>query len=427
MTDNNDTYIIIEMIITVDAKEEIASNAKSFNSLLQSHPKIAIQKEILTWKDYKFNYKLQHGNIDDKNNFFDIELKIQKNDTQKQFDEFTLLVREIKKIVGRFTTTPPQIIWDDISKHYASLAYPLIHNIENVLRKLITKFMLTNIGISWIKKTLPDDFKTSRGENRSASAKTNNQVLYDTDFIQLSDFLFAAYRDIDVTELIKILEQTNSDDLSSEKLEIIKKFIPKSNWDKYLKDHVDCEGSFLQKRWSDLYELRCQIAHNNTFTKDDFDRVRKVIAEIHPPLIAAISKLDMVKITEKEKLEIVNELDKQEAVKELDKQESINHDKSLVRDFIGSSNSLANLLIDMSNYCFSPPDRTDLMDHAINLKENNIIDEKLFSEFQVIYNVRRKPNEISSLDNFELDDLLKLSDNLIMQLENIKDSKGIIV
>ncbi|WP_224394440.1 hypothetical protein, partial [Klebsiella michiganensis] len=59
--------------------------------------------------------------------------------------------------------------------------------------------------------------------------------------------------------------------------------------------------------------------------------------------------------------------------------------------------------------------------------ENNIIDEKLFSEFQVIYDVRRKPNEISSLDNFELDDLLKLSDNLIMQLENIKDSNGIIV
>lgn len=83
MTDNNETFIIIEMIITVDAKEETASNVKSFNSLLQSHPKITIQKEILTWKDYDFNYKLQHGNVDDKNNFFDIELKIQKNDTQK--------------------------------------------------------------------------------------------------------------------------------------------------------------------------------------------------------------------------------------------------------------------------------------------------------------------------------------------------------
>lgn len=135
--------------------------------------------------------------------------------------------------------------------------------------------MLTNIGVSWIKKTLPDDFKASRGTNKSPSTKTSNQVLYDTDFIQLSDFLFAAYRDIDVTELIKTLEQINSADLSSAKLERIKKFIPKSNWDKYLKNHVDCEGSFLQKRWTDLYELRCQIAHNNTFTKDDFDKVKK--------------------------------------------------------------------------------------------------------------------------------------------------------
>lgn len=135
----------------------------------------------------------------------------------------------------------------------------------------------------------------------------------------------------------------------------------------------------------------------------------------------------MIKITEKEKLEIVNEVDKQEAVKELDKQESINHDKNLVRDFIGSCNTLAYLLIDISNYCFSSPERTELINHAINLKENNIIDEKLFSEFQIIYNMRKKPNEISSLDNFELDDLLKLSENLIKQLENIKDSKGIIV
>lgn len=421
----SDTYIKIEMIITVDAKEDIASNAKSFNSLLQAHPKIKIQKEILTWKDMHFIYKLQHGTVDEKNNFFDIELKIESNNTQEQYDEFTLLIREIKKIVGHFTTTPPQTIWDDISKHYASQAYPLIHNIENILRKLITKFMLTNIGISWIKKTLPDDFKASRGSNKTQNERTSNHILYDTDFIQLSDFLFAAYRDIDVVELIRILENVNIDNFSSEKLDSIKKFIPKSNWDKYLKDHVDCEGSFLQKRWCDLYELRCQIAHNNTFTKKDFDKVNTIIEEICPPLTSAISKLDVVKISEIEKLEIVNELEKQEVVKELDKQESINHDKNLVRQFIGTSNLLGNILINMSIKLAHGNENANLLEHVLNLKDNQIIDETFFNEFQIIYRTRKKEVNISQFDNFELDELLKLSNKLVTLTAIIKDSTEI--
>ncbi|MFG3826309.1 hypothetical protein ACGI6H_34825, partial [Escherichia coli] len=51
-----------------------------------------------------------------------------------------------------------QIIWDDISKYYSIQAYPLIHEIENLMRKLITKFMIHNVGLSWTKDSVPKEF-----------------------------------------------------------------------------------------------------------------------------------------------------------------------------------------------------------------------------------------------------------------------------
>jgi len=423
---NDDKYIVVEMIVTINAKEYIASNIKSFNSLLQAHSDITINKNSLRWKSMQFEYNIQHGNVDSENNFFDVELKIDKKDNQVTFDEFTSLVREIKKIVGRFTTTPPQMIWDDISKYYASEAYPLIHNIENILRKLITKFMLVNIGISWIKQTLPEDFKASRG-SKNTNKQTSNNILYDTDFIQLSDFLFAAYRDIDVSELVKRLENINPNEFTADAVDGIKKFIPRSNWDKYLKDHVECEGSFLQKRWTELYELRCKIAHNNTFTKNEFERVKNIIDDLYPPLISAISKLSKIKITEEEKQEIVDELDKQEIVKEFDKQESTSHDQVLVKKFISQSNRLGSRLNRLSRILRDLPEGTKIIERVKDLYLSNILTDEFYHEFKSINEARTNSKRLTIYDNFQLDELLNISKNLNNQLNDVLDSLGLDV
>ena len=64
---------------------------------------------------------------------------------------------------------------------------------------------------------------------------------------------------------------------------------------------MDCDDSFLSKRWSELYDLRCLVAHNNLLRKSDYERIVVLIGEIKPKLQKAIDNLDKVTVPEQEK------------------------------------------------------------------------------------------------------------------------------
>ncbi|MEZ6955976.1 MULTISPECIES: hypothetical protein [unclassified Aeromonas] len=163
------------------------------------------------------------------------------------------------------------------------------------MRKLITKFMLTTVGIGWTKETVPEELKrTSRIDN----IDTNINYLYETDFIQLSNFLFDEYRTLDITALIKKISEIDTDKVSVDEMY---DFIPRSNWERYFQSNVDCEGSYLKVRWEKLYKFRCKIAHNNTFTKPDYEQTEKLVNEVKSKLLTAIQSLDKITISEDEK------------------------------------------------------------------------------------------------------------------------------
>lgn len=81
--------------------------------------------------------------------------------------------------------TLPIILWDDISLYYSQQAYPIIYEIENLMRQLITKFMLINAGLRWEKERTPEDVRKSINDKNKEPT-----VLYNVDYIQLSNFLF---------------------------------------------------------------------------------------------------------------------------------------------------------------------------------------------------------------------------------------------
>ena len=56
----------------------------------------------------------------------------------------TELLRNVKAVFS-IITKAPQTLFDGISQHYATGIYPQIYEIENLMRKLITKFMLINV------------------------------------------------------------------------------------------------------------------------------------------------------------------------------------------------------------------------------------------------------------------------------------------
>ena len=64
------------------------------------------------------------------------------------------------------------------------------------------------------------------------------------------------------------------------KREDLLQYVPKSNWDRYFSNIVECEGEYILKRWNTLYELRCKIAHNKIVIKKDYERITCLIKEV---------------------------------------------------------------------------------------------------------------------------------------------------
>jgi hypothetical protein len=76
----------------------------------------------------------------------------------------------------------------------------------------------------------------------------------------------------------------------------LKDYIPQSNWARYFSALVDCEDSLLEKRWLELYELRCMVAHNAIVGRADYDHIVKLSSDLTQIIEQAINKLPDVRV-----------------------------------------------------------------------------------------------------------------------------------
>jgi uncharacterized protein YutE (UPF0331/DUF86 family) len=285
----------VEYLIVISKKKEMCTTKESFLNLLKSNPNLSINGETIKYKNaLTAKYHLQRGEIKKEEESIYYHISLESNE-EENVDEFSNLLKSIRIVIANMGDSNIQTLWDDVTLYYSIKAYPIIHNIENLMRKLITKFMIVNVGNQWISNTLPDDLKTSGNKK----PERNINLLYNTDFIELSKFLFDQYRTIDTAKLIEKISSLA--DCSSKELEEIKSFIPKSNWERYFNDQVDCEADYLLKRWEKLYILRCAVAHNNTFHKTQYNDLIKISTEVEEKLSRAINQLDKVKIPDIER------------------------------------------------------------------------------------------------------------------------------
>lgn len=256
---------------------------------------VEVATSKLVHKGFEVDYEIHQSDLDDKDLRF-FHLKFVCRQAQK-IDEFDDLLKAVRTIAYK-TDGQVKILWDDISFHYSMKSYPLINEIENLMRRLIIQFMLTTVGVDWDKEALPKDLKeTIKKKKSSENAVTS--ILHETDFIQLADCLFKAYSTKETDTLYKQLETAKN--ISDLKLDEIREFIPKSNWTRYFSALVDCDDTFLNKRWVELYDLRCLVAHNNLLRKNDYERIVTLIGEIKPKLQKALDNLDKVTVPEQEK------------------------------------------------------------------------------------------------------------------------------
>lgn len=289
--------LTVEYLVSIN-HDNIFSNCSTksaFNNLLCSNEKIKINGSKIIYDKLELNYKIQLTEKE-KIKYFHMIFKCEEIDKLKLYEEF---LRGIKSVLSRVSDNGVIVLWDDISIYYCTKAYPLINRVENTMRKLLTKFMMINIGENWDKTVISDEIKQSIPSKNSKSY----DYLYNTDFIKLSDFLFKEYPNITYENFNKEIKK--SKDINKFNIEDI---IKKSNWDRYFSKKVACEGEFLDKRWRKLYDLRCKVAHNNQLERKDYEQIKSLVEDIEPKLDGVIKKLDEINVEENFKSRVVENI-----------------------------------------------------------------------------------------------------------------------
>ncbi|MFJ5339586.1 hypothetical protein ACIPSD_10770 [Pectobacterium sp. CHL-2024] len=278
----------IEYILMQEASSTFCNDEKSVVKLLE------FDKEIKFTTPTEFNFsKLSFEIIakkinseDIKKSYFSVQLIINKKDSDSLAESMTKLNRKLIKIFEDVFKETPKILVNDLDSYYSTKAYPIIKDIENLMRKVLTTLLITKVGISWEKDSVPAEMKEKISKIKGREVKTN--YLSGLDFIDLTIFIFKKYSNHSYENIFSEIEKPN------DKIDInqLKNMIPKSNWERYLNDHIEIKQDDILEKWNRLYELRCAIAHNTGFSKKDFDETDKIISEIKPILVSSLDNLE---------------------------------------------------------------------------------------------------------------------------------------
>lgn len=285
--------ITVEYLVFNDKKEKICIDKRSFESLIQTDSDIIILKNKIKYKEiFEAAYQLEVGEIlGSDHTYFNITISISSD---AHINQLTELLRSFKKRF-RILTDSPQVLIDGVSQYYACKAYPLLYEVENLMRKLLTKFMLVNAGINWKADRVPDDV------SQSVKREDEDTYLHNLDFIQLKDIIFSEKYSSQRDKLIDKLKTTN--EFSKSDLEEFKKMLPMSNWSRYFANTIEIDSKKLSTNWTKLYKLRCKVAHNKLFSKSDYDTTVELIKETRPALTKAIDSLKLIHIEVKGNVE----------------------------------------------------------------------------------------------------------------------------
>ncbi|MEZ8776658.1 hypothetical protein AB6D85_03490 [Vibrio splendidus] len=291
-----------EYLIVIDKKNTSAlynflNSNKRFNELLEQDQEINIQarRNEIFYRNVSFFYNVKHGHVDGKDQKYFYVVIGNKGDLKFEYKD---LLRSIKKIIYEENFIL-ETLQDDLSFYYSQHAYSLIHEIENHMRKFITFFMVAIVGKDWVEDNAP---KIVKDAIEKSKRKQYSDVLQQLDFKHLGDVLFSRYQNGENSKLLnKISSYTNVEQIN---LKELKDYVPTSNWDKFFKELVDCDDSYLKTRWNSLYELRNIVAHTSSLSEDKYNDIVNLVAEVRPKLQSAFEKLNTLKLKSNEKLAI---------------------------------------------------------------------------------------------------------------------------
>jgi hypothetical protein len=289
--------------IDKENKNIISYQGYEFYIYLQKIYNNQSEKSYLVIKIYLQEDNDENENIEEIDRLSKIE-EIDFSDNEKYRKKFKYFLK-LQGIIKNLFRKKEQMgyiqeiecIRDDYSFILLKKAYPIIYEIENLMRKLIVKLMYFNASENWQKTEIPDKINISQDREKLH--------ILGSDFAHLADMLFVPIENNN-QELYTYIKE-----VSSQKIDYnyLKKLVPKSNWDKYFSNLVtNTTDKELKKLLENLRLIRNKVAHNRIQIEYNFyENLIEYSDDIIKMILNAIVKLDRdVQKTAKEK--IINKL-----------------------------------------------------------------------------------------------------------------------
>lgn len=298
----------IELLILISGDDTFCNTAKSFSDFLKIDSLITISQKKISYRRSLHDPELVSAELNIQTNkvksinerFFLVTIECEN---EKLIDEFSELIDRLRGIAERISPGKCTIntLWDDVGITYAKYSYPLINEIENLMRSLIARFMLITVGMKWSKDAMHPELFSQIENFEEEDPYTDD--LQKLDFIQLSDVLFKKKRDISLDDLDRLLQTTKFNQEDNDK---ILKYIPKSNWEKYFSSIIEEKDTSLAKKWDLLYRLRNKVAHNRSIKKNEYETIKGLTSSIKETINKATEKLSEININEEDREQIIN-------------------------------------------------------------------------------------------------------------------------
>ena len=144
-----------EYLITFDSKDELCTSVEKFKSLLAAHASISFgKKDKVSFSGKDFSYQLAQGKLTDGSLYYDLTLESTEPADQETYKG---LLKVVRKICTMTSGRNIIILHDGVGEEYCQQGYPTIYKTENLMRKLIAKFMAISIGYDWSDALTPKE------------------------------------------------------------------------------------------------------------------------------------------------------------------------------------------------------------------------------------------------------------------------------
>lgn len=238
---------------------------------------------------------------------FLIKVKSKKSDKLESF-RYPFLVHLRKRLSFEHI----RILTDDISTDISNQIYPLINELETLLRRYIAKFFTQKIGIDWWEKAVPDKVI------EKTKLRTKNETVFSTivqtdltliDFDDLGEIIYKHKLGFNRPNNLmdSILKINSVEDLDKLKADL------DSNYNRFFKQNF--KDFDFDKKWMQLFAIRNKVAHNNLFVQADLSTTIELHKELKTIIIQAEEKINEFRFSVEEQVAI------REAISETSKNE----------------------------------------------------------------------------------------------------------